>query len=177
MKINVKKLYPLIGLGIAVGLVLLVSRKKTQGGGDDEVVPVTPEDEGGITPEQKKIDPTLNSILISKDANTLIKGKKLYTKVANVKARTQAGVNDGVINNLYGTLSNAGTFVGTAISVVNDIGKTNNPITNKTYKWVKTQLSKEGYEAVQANRSFLTRDLFAPSNFPIVYFREDTIKL
>lgn len=176
MKINTKKLYPLIGVGIALGLILLVAKKRKNDDTTPEPTP-NPDGEGGIPAEQKKVDPTLASILSSKDANTLIKGKKLYTKVGNVKARTQAFVNDGIVNNLYGDITNANTFVGTAISVLNDGSGAQNTTANRPYKWVKIQLSKEGYDAVQANRSFLTRDLFTPSTFPIVYLREDVIKL
>ena len=107
----------------------------------------------------------------------MLKGKKIYSKIANIKARTEARVNDGLVNNLYGDISNAGTYLGTAMSVLNDGNGAQNTSAKRVYKWVKVQLSKEGYDAVQANRSFLTRDLFTPSAFPIVYFREDVIKL
>jgi hypothetical protein len=176
MKINSKKLYPLIGVGVAVLLILLVAKKKPDNNPNPEPSPL-PDDESGITPEQKKIDPTLASILLSKDANTLIKGKNIYSKVGNAKARTQPFVNDGIVNNLYGDITNANTYLGDAISVLNDGSGAQNTTANRTFKWVKVKLSKEGYDAVQANRSFLTRDLFTPSNFPVVYFREDVIKL
>ena len=95
MKINKKYIYPLIGLAIAGGIVLLATKKKSDDGGGETPEP-TPEDNGGITPEQQKIDATLNTILSNKNANTLIKGKKIYSKVANAKGRTQPAVNDGV---------------------------------------------------------------------------------
>lgn len=176
MKINKKYIYPLIGLAIAGGIVLLATKKKSDDGGGETPEP-TPEDNGGITPEQKKIDATLNTILSNKNANTLIKGKKIYSKVANAKGRTQPAVNDGVVNNLYGTISNANTYLGNAVGVANDLGKTMNSATKKPFVWVKVQLSKDGYDAVQSNRSFLTRDLFTPATLPYVYFREDVIKL
>ena len=176
MKINKKYIYPLIGLAIAGGIVLLATKKKSDDGGGTTPEP-TPEDNGGITPEQKKIDATLNTILSNKNANTLIKGKKIYSKVANAKGRTQPAVNDGVVNNLYGTISNANTYLGNAVGVANDLGKTINSATKKPFVWVKVQLSKDGYDAVQSNRSFLTRDLFTPATLPYVYFREDVIKL
>lgn len=176
MKINTKKLYPLIGIGIALGLILLIAKKKPDTTPNPEPTP-EPEDGSGVSPEQKKPDPTLSGILASANATTMLKGKKIYSKIANVKARTEARVNDGVVNNLYGDISNAGTYLGTAISVLNDAGGAQNTTAKRVFKWVKVQLSKEGYEAVQANRSFLTRDLFTPSAFPVVYFREDVIKL
>ena len=176
MKINKKYIYPLIGLAIAGGIVLLATKKKSDDGGGETPEP-TPEDNGGITPEQQKIDATLNTILSNKNANTLIKGKKIYSKVANAKGRTQPAVNDGVVNNLYGTISNANTYLGNAVGVANDLGKTMNSATKKPFVWVKVQLSKDGYDAVQANRSFFTRDLFTPATLPYVYFREDVIKL
>lgn len=176
MKINKKYIYPLIGLAIAGGIVLLATKKKPEDGGGTTPEP-TPEDNGGITPEQQKIDATLNTILSNKNANTLIKGKKIYSKVANAKGRTQPAVNDGVVNNLYGTISNANTYLGNAVGVANDLGKTMNSATKKPFVWVKVQLSKDGYDAVQSNRSFLTRDLFTPATLPYVYFREDVIKL
>ena len=176
MKINKKYIYPLIGLAIAGGIVLLATKKKSDDGGGETPEP-TPEDNGGITPEQKKIDATLNTILSNKNANALIKGKKIYSKVANAKGRTQPAVNDGFVNNLYGTISNANTYLGNAVGVANDLGKTMNSATKKPFVWVKVQLSKDGYDAVQSNRSFLTRDLFTPATLPYVYFREDVIKL
>jgi hypothetical protein len=176
MKINKKYIYPLIGVAIAVGVVLLATKKKPNDGGGETPEP-TPEDNGDISPEQKKIDATLNTILANKNANALIKGKKIYSKVATAKGRTQPAVNDGVINNLYGTISNANTYLGNAVGVATDLGKTINSATKKSFVWVKVQLSKEGYEAVQSNRSIFTRDLFTPATLPYVYFREDVIKL
>ena len=178
MKINKKYIYPLIAVAIAGGIFLLVSKKKPKndgGGGDTPIEP--PTDGSEISAEQKKIDATLNTILSNKNANTLIKGKKIYSKVANAKGRTQPAVNDGVVNNLYGTISNANTYLGNAVGVANDLGKTINPATKKPFVWVKVQLSKDGYDAVQTNRSFFTRDLFTPATLPYVYFREDVIKL
>ena len=177
MKINKKYIYPLIGLAIAGGIFLLLTNKKPKDDGGGETPQPTPDDNGGISPEQKKIDANLNTILASKSANTLIKGKKIYSKVVNAKARTQPAVNDGLVNNLYGTISDANVYVGNAVSIATDMGKTINTATKKPYVWVKIQLSKDGYDAVQSNRSFLTRDLFTPATLPYVYFREDVIKL
>lgn len=176
MKINKKYIFPLIGIAIAGGIFLLVIKKKPEDGGDTTPEP-KPEDNSGISPEQQKIDASLGVILSNKNANTLIKGKKIYSKIADAKARTQPAVNDGVVNNLYGSISNANVYLGNAVGVATDLGKTNNPATKKPYMWVKLQLSKDGYDAVQSNRSFLTRDLFTPATLPYVYFREDVIKL
>ena len=173
---NLKKyLYPIIGVAIAGGIFVLATKGKKP-----EPTPEPtpePEDGSGVTPEQKKPDPTLSAMLASKDASTLLKGKKIYSKIDKIKARTEPRVNDGVVNNLYGDITKAGTFLGTAISVVNDAGGAQNATAKRVYKWVKVQLSKDGYDAVQANRTFLTRDLFTPTAFPVVYFREDVIKL
>lgn len=177
MILNKKYLYPIIGVVIAGGIVFLATRKKPKDDGGGETPEPTPEDNSGISPEQKKIDVNLNNLLASKSANTLIKGKKIYSKVADAKGRTQPAVNDGVINNLYGTVADANTYLGNAVSVATDLGKTINSATKKPYVWVKVQLSKQGYDAVQANRSFFTRDLFTPATLPYVYFREDVIKL
>jgi hypothetical protein len=176
MKINTKKLYPLIGIGIAVGMILLIAKKKPDTTPNPEPSP-EPEDGSGVSPEQKKPDPSLMAILANANASTMLKGKKIYSKIGNIKARTEPRVNDGLVNNLYGDISNSGVFLGTAISVVNDAGGAQNTTAKRVFKWVKVQLSKDGYDAVQANRSFLTRDLFTPSTFPVVYFREDVIKL
>jgi hypothetical protein len=176
MKVN-KYIYPLIGVAIAGG-ILMLSIKSKKGDDNNPVEPTPePEDGSGVSPEQKKPDPTLSAILANANATTMLKGKKIYSKIANIKARTEARVNDGLVNNLYGDISNAGTYLGTAMSVLNDGNGAQNTSAKRVYKWVKVQLSKEGYDAVQANRSFLTRDLFTPSAFPIVYFREDVIKL
>ena len=175
---NLKKyLYPIIGIAIAGGIFMLATKgKKPTPTPTPEPTP-EPEDGSGVSPEQKKPDPTLSAILANANATTILKGKKIYSKVDNVKARTEARVNDGIVNNLYGDITKAGTFLGTAISVLNDGNGAQNTTAKRVYKWVKVQLSKDGYDAVQANRTFLTRDLFTPSAFPIVYFREDVIKL
>lgn len=173
---NLKKyLYPIIGIAIAGGIFVLATKGKKP-----EPTPEPtpePEDGSGVTPEQKKPDPTLSAMLASKDANTLLKGKKIYSKIDTIKARTEPRVNDGLVNNLYGDITKSGTYLGNAISVVNDAGGAQNATAKRVYKWVKVQLSKDGYDSVQANRSFLTRDLFTPTAFPVVYFREDVIKL
>lgn len=171
-----KYIAPIIGVVLAGGIFYLATKKKPDEKPNPEPTP-EPQDDGEISPEQKKVDPALTTILGSKDATTALKGKKIYSKIANVKARTEPRVNDGLMNNLYGDITNANTFLGTAISVVNDAGGTQNSTAKRVFKWVKVQLSKEGYDTIQANRSFLTRDIFTPSTFPIVYFREDVIKL
>lgn len=174
-----KYLYPIIGLAIAGSIFYLATKGKKS---DDGVTPTpepTPEPEDGdkISPEQKKADPALATILGSANASTALKGKKVYSKIANIKARTEPRVNDGIINNLYGDVSNSGTLLGTVISVVNDAGGAQNATAKRVFKWVKVQLSKEAYDSVQANRTFMTRDLFTPTALPVVYFREDVIKL
>ena len=178
MNINKYK-YPLIGVAVAGLIIMLAIKGKKPDDGNTPTPEPLPDAEDGstITPEQKKIDPALATILGRSNATTLIKGKKIYSKLANAKARTEARVNDGLVNNLYGEVSTAGTYLGDAISVVNDVGGAQNPNAERIYKWVKVKLSKDGYDAIQANRSFLTRDLWTPSTLPVVYFREDVIKL
>ena len=178
MKLN-KYVYPLIGVAVAgIILALAIKGKKPDDGNTPTPEPTpNPQDGSEISPEQKKADPALATILGSANATTALKGKKIYSKVVNTKARTEARVNDGLVNNLYGDVPNAGIYLGDAISVVNDVSGAQNPTAKRVYKWVKVKLSKDGYDAIQANRSFLTRDLFTPSTLPVVYFREDVIKL
>lgn len=177
---NLKKyLYPIIGIAIAGGIFFLATKGKKPDDGNTPNPEPTPEpqDGSGITPEQKKPDPALSTIINSANATTALKGKKIYSKVVNAKARTEARVNDGVVNNLYGNVPTAGIYLGDVISVVNDVSGAQNPTAKRVYKWVKVKLSKNGYDAIQSNRGFLTRDLWTPTALPVVYFREDVIKL
>jgi hypothetical protein len=95
MKVN-KYIYPLIGVAIAGG-ILMLSIKSKKGDDNNPVEPTPePEDGSGVSPEQKKPDPTLSAILANANATTMLKGKKIYSKIGNIKARTEARVNDGL---------------------------------------------------------------------------------
>ena len=77
---NKKYIYPLIAVAIAGGIFWLVTKKKPNngggGGGDAPIEP--PKDGSEISAEQKKIDAPLNTILANKNANVLIKNKKIF---------------------------------------------------------------------------------------------------
>jgi hypothetical protein len=80
MKINKKYIYPLIAVAIAGGIFLLVTKKKPKSGGNGNTPSEPPIDASEISAEQKKIDAPLNTILANKNANVLIKNKKILSK-------------------------------------------------------------------------------------------------
>ena len=172
MKMNKKYIYPLIAVAIAGGIFWLVTKKKPKndgGGGDAPIEP--PTDGSEISAEQKKIDAPLNTILANKNANVLIKNKKIFSKIANAKGRYSPYVNDGFVENVYGNIPNANTLIGLAVGAVNDKGSTINPSTNRPFVWVQVKLSKAVFDAFQEQKSFYERA------DETAYFREDVIKL
>jgi hypothetical protein len=127
--------------------------------------------------EQITIDPKLASLTLEKNWAKTIKGKNIYSKLDNVKLRKTEYVNDGVINNLYGTVDKKGTLLGVAEGVYLDYGKATNPATKTRYNWIRVQLNNTVYNEIQKNqRNFATRDLLkVPKVY--VFVREDAIKL
>jgi len=171
MKMNKKYIYPLIAVAIAGGIFLLVTKKKPKSGGNGSTPLEPPQDPNEISAEQKKIDAPLNTILANKNANVLIKNKKIFSKIPNAKGRYSPYVNDGFVDNIYASVANANTLIGTAVGAVNDKGSTINPSTNRPFVWVQVKLSKAVFDAFQEQRSFYERA------DETAYFREDVIKL
>jgi hypothetical protein len=141
---------------------------------ESEGDPTTSKDK---TKEQTTLDPKLASITQEKNWVKNIKGKNIYSKLDNVKLRKNEYVNDGIINNLYGTVDNNGTLLGVAVGAYLDRGKATNPVTKAPYNWLQIKLADSVYNDIQKNqRNFATRDLFKAPNI-YVFVREDVIKL
>lgn len=167
------------GIGVVVLIAVYYATKSpaqpiTDEASTSEGDPETGKDK---TKEQITIDPKLASITQEKNWVKNIKGKNIYSKLDNVKLRKTEVVNDGVINNLYGTVDKSGTLIGVAVSAYLDKGKATNPITKAPYNWIQIKLADSVYKDIQKNqRNFATRDLFKAPNV-YVFVREDVIKL
>ena len=129
------------------------------------------------TKEQTTIDTKLASITQQKNWVKNLIGKSVYSKLDNVKLRKTEVVNDGLINNLYGTVDKNGTLLGSVVAAYLDKGKATNPVTKSPYNWMQIKLADAVYNDIQKNqRNFATRDLFKAPNV-YVFVREDVIKL
>lgn len=167
----------------AVGVVVLIAvyyatkspdKPTTDEGTPSEGEPATSSDK---SKEQVTIDPKLASITQQKNWVKTLLGKKVYSKLDNVKLRKSEVVNDGLINNLYGTVDKNGTLLGVVSGAYLDKGGATNPVTKTTYNWLQIKLDDAVYNEIQKNqRNFATRDLFKAPNV-YAYVREDVIKL
>jgi hypothetical protein len=167
------------GLGVVVLIALYYATKDTPKGdtSEDEGQTVSDIEQGSDkTKEQIKLDPALANIFKSPTWNKDIIGKKVYSKIADIKLRDNELVNDGLINNIYGVVSKAGTYLGDVVGAYYDRGGAINPESKVKYKWVKIKLTDAVYKEVQSEKSFLTKDLFKIPNV-YKYVREDVIKL
>jgi hypothetical protein len=165
------------GLGVVVLIALYYATKDTP---DAETI--EEETEGEVqqgsdkSKEQIKLDPNLANIFNSKTWNKDIVGKKVYSKISDIKLRDNEVVNDGIINNIYGVVSKPNTLIGEVVAGYLDRGGAINPETKTKFKWVKIKLTDAVYKEVQSQKSFLTKDLFGMPNV-YKYVREDVIKL
>ena len=167
------------GIGVALLVALYFATKSESQTTTEE----QPTDNGGDvqqgsdkTKEQINLDPTLAQILSQSNWSSQMFNKNIYTKIADAKLRDNELVNDGIISNLYGTIPNAGTLVGSVVGGYLDTGGGINPITKTRYKWFKVKITDSVYKDIQKQKSFLTRDLFKPTNV-YKFIREDVIKL
>lgn len=165
------------GLGLVVLVALYYATKETS---IEETL--EEETEGEVqqgsdkTKEQVKLDPNLANVLNSKTWNIDIVGKKVYSKISDIKLRDNEVVNDGIINNIYGIVSKPNTLIGEVVAGYLDRGGAINPETKTKFKWVKVKLTDSVYKEVQSQKNFLMKDLFGmPSVYK--YVREDVIKL
>lgn len=164
-----KKTWIYIGTGIGVMsatlLVLVLANKNKGGEGDNKE---------GETEPQDKPDPKLQAAIITSSAI----GKKLYTKVNEVKIRESQEVNNGFMNNIYDTVPTANTYLGTVARIVAPNKDNINPATGKPYVWISFNLDKALYAKMQEARSWYDKDVW--TNIPPAgrtWVREDVIKL
>jgi hypothetical protein len=170
-------IYGSIGVVVLVAIYYATKSPETPIADEDIVEEGDPTTSKEKTKEQTTLDPKLATIIQDKNWVKNIKGKSIYSKLDNVKLRKTEVVNDGVINNLYGTVDKNGTLLGVAVSAYLDKGKATNPVTKAPYNWIQIKLADGVYNDIQKNqRNFATRDLFKAPNV-YVFVREDVIKL
>ena len=149
---NDKKLYMYSGVAIASAIVayFLITRKSKTSGKDALIEETVITDTGSEIPVEQAILPVeLESVfsLPLKEAVRKIGNKNVYTKVADVKARKGANVNNGFVNNAYGTIADKNTNVGKVIAISEDANGAKN-VKGRVYKWVKVNLTKEARKAL-----------------------------
>lgn len=153
----------------AIGAYFVISKNKNKSNNtgiqEENVSKDLVTDTGSIiTNEQALIPIDLKNIFSIPvgEASKLISGAKFYTKVDEVNARKTANVNNGILNNIWGTVGKKDTFLGKVTAIATDKNNAKN-IDGKIYRWVKFSLPPN--------------TLKGQTNVIPAYFREDTIKL
>jgi len=173
------------GVAIATAIVayFVITRKSKTSGKDALIEETVLTDTGTeISVEQATLPIELEAVfnLPLKEAVKKIGNKNVYTKVADVKARKGANVNNGFVNNAYGTIADKNTNVGKVIAISEDSNGAKN-VKGRVYKWVKVNLSQDARKSINKspNESLLnTISSSLPSTGNVfAYFREDTITL
>lgn len=174
---RIKPIYLVLSaIALGGGLYLILKKPKNDGSGDDSFPTPTPTNDPTARPQdvaQNKVSPKLDSLLSSGK----IKGAKIYTKIDGVNLRTSASVNNGGINNIYGTMPNKERLVGVATGkVIVEQGKDRkNPLTGKDYRWIQVTLSKFAYDKIQSQKSLATMDWIPKTVMPPVWVRDDVV--
>ena len=183
-----KKLYLYSGLAIVTAIVayMIITNKKTlptsssEGTGvPDESGTVATTTTGEIVDQSQVIIPaTLVDVLkkTTPQANAILINKPVYTKLDNVKVRSDSYVNNGFVSNVMSTITNRGTLLGTVIQVKDDKGKLVNA-DGRVYKWFRIKPSQIALDDMNRNKSFLTHVFLPDSTGKEIYVREDTIKM
>ena len=182
-----KKLYLYSGLAIVGAIIayVIITKKNTlptssEGTGipdPETTVAVTTTGEV-IDQNQVDIPATLSEILkkTSAQASSVLINKPVYTKLDNVKVRSENYVNNGVITNVMSTITNRGTLLGNVIQVVDDKGKLQN-LDGRVYKWFKIKPAQITLDDMNRNKSFFTHAFLPDSTGKEIFVREDTLKL
>ena len=179
-----KKLYLYSGLAIVGALVayVIITKKKppvsSEGTGTPEPETVAVTTTGEVVDANQVIIPTTLAEILKKtsaEATVALINKPVYTKLDNVKVRSDRFVNNGIINNIMSTITNKGTLLGNVMQVVEDKGKLTNP-EGKVYKWFKIKPAQITLDDMNRNKDFLTRR-FLPEYSEVIFVREDTVTL
>lgn len=175
-----KGLYITFGIAGALGLLyfgIRLFKKKDDGSGNEETNETNPTD------EQIKPDPTL----IEAIKNGTAKGKKVYAKISDVNIRWSPEVNNGWADNIYQTVKDKNTYLGT-IYYVQKSTDTNliNPNTNLPYNWIVLDLDPTLWKQLNDELGWYDPDKKFSRLKPCIpsatcranyWVREDTIKL
>lgn len=165
---NETLIYGLLGLVALGALVYLVVPKKEEGGEGGEVIDPTKQDtpDDKISEEQKTPDKKVEAAKDKTGKLTSLIGKNVFTKIADVKVRNTAMVNNGLINNIYGEIPSKDILIGKVTSVLK----------KGDFNWLGVKLSQQAYDIIQAEKNIIFRDL--RTNIPALkWVREDVIKL
>ena len=183
---NAKKVYVYSGLALvgALGLYIYISKKKENQLKLAQVVTITEEDKiktptgDEIDIEQATIPKDLENVLKNNIpiAEKLLINKEMATKIANVKARSTNQVNNGIVNNIVGEISNPNINVGKVVGLIYDENNAKNP-QGKVYKWFKIKPSQESFDEMNKNKSWFKPKLpkVTDTGNWLMYYREDTL--
>lgn len=175
-------LYISLGIGGALGLYALgrwiVNKKKNGGKGQ-----TTPTDENDPTKEQEKLDPTLLEAIKKGTA----KGKKVYSKVNDVNLRWNPVVNNGLSDNIFQTITDKNTYMGTIFYVYKSTDNSLiNPATGQPYNWIVLDLDPTLWKKLNDDLGWYDPDKQSERFKPCIpnafcrnnyWVREDTIKI
>jgi hypothetical protein len=163
---NETLIYGLLGLIAIGGLVYILTPSKADKEAEAEKEDEDKKPDDDISEEQKTPDKNVEA---SKDASgklTSLIGKNIYTKIADVKVRNTAMVNNGIINNIYGEIPSKDIL----------IGKVTSTVKKGDYNWLGVKLSQQAYDIIQSEKNIVFRDLKV--NIPALkWVREDVVKL
>jgi hypothetical protein len=183
---NNKKLYVYSGLVIVASLVAyaLITRKKSGSSSatqneesNSETDTVVTSTGDVINNEQSVIPKSLLDILkgTSSQATLLLKNKPIYTKIDNVKVRSENYVNNGLLNNVMSEVTNSDFLLGNVIEIMDDKGKLKNN-EGRVFKWFKIKPTQETLDEMNRNKNFLSAK-FLPTTTKQIFVREDVVKL
>lgn len=174
---RIKPIYLVVSaLALGGGLYLIFKKPKGDGDGVTPTPTPTPSNDPTARPQdvaQNKLSPKLDTLVSSGK----IKGAKIYTKIDGVNLRTSASVNNGGINNIYGTMPNKERLIGVATGkVIVEQGKDRkNPLSGKDYRWIQVTLSKFAYDKIQSQKSLATKDWIPKTVMFPVWVRDDVV--
>jgi hypothetical protein len=183
-----KKLYLYSGLAIVGAIIayVIITKKKPLSDGSSEGTGIPdPETNVAVTTTGEVIDqnqvqiPTSLSEILKKtsaQATVALINKPVYTKLDDVKVRSENFVNNGIIDNVMSKITNRGTLLGNVIQVVDDKGKlVNND--GRVYKWFRIKPADITLNDMNRNKSLFTHTFLPDSTGKEIYVREDTVKL
>lgn len=150
-------LYGLLIAGsiLIVGAYFIIDKFKKDKKGNNEG-DVDTENESSVTNDNSTSTANLPIKPLNIDS---IVGKDVFTNTSNVNIRKSALVNNGFLNNLFGTIPEKNTLIGKVISVIRKDG----------FNWLEVKLSRESIIAMFPNTKYL--------DFTSKFVREDVVKI